>query len=126
MKIEFLPYQKKVGMKYITRPQTDEEMRMLTIWRDLALGRSVYLKVQAAEILETNKPGLPNKPVTALCLVPVVLDENGKEIPYLPQENEAVHPLQFVPTHNVGVSSGRKTRVIPQPTGRDIEEADLT
>lgn len=123
MKIDFLPFQRKVGSKYILRPQHDQEMRLLSIWRDLSLGKDVYFKVVAAESLDQNKPGMPAKPVTGLCLVPYTRDQKGNEVPYHPVEDENVDPLVPCRTRNVGVGSGRKTRVVAQPDGRSIEES---
>jgi hypothetical protein len=71
MKFEYIAETPKQGPKYIMRATdpTGEEMRFLTILRDLANKPGLVIRVVGAEVAPAPLVGQPPNPVTALSII---------------------------------------------------------
>lgn len=109
-KVEFIAPTKDTGPEYILRPQSVEEQRLLTIWRDRSIEGKVFLRVTGAEYSEKNILGLPDRPVVALRLELV----NAKGEPLTIPVDAPLDPNKFVkmeanPGRLAGVGTGKGT-----------------
>jgi hypothetical protein len=119
MKIEYFPAdrEKGTGPKYIFRPEAPKEQRMLTILRNVMLGKPHRLRIVGTENSEKNVPGMPAQPVLAAAFTIEDLDSKVPE-EFFPKEVDVLDPSRMVTTpeqaHPVAAAGARNIKVIKQ------------
>lgn len=127
MKLEFAEATKDHGPRYYLRPESAQEQRMLTIWRDWMLHTDNVLRVLGAEHSQKKLRGMPPKPVINMGLVMESREEKGS----LPQgldlkDQDVLDPTKPTskevldspsPVDRLVGGGGRRVQVIHQDTG---------
>ncbi len=129
MRFEYIPETPQQGPKYYmtANDPTGEEMRFLTIIRDLANKPGVVIRVVGAETAPTSLPGQPPNPVTRLSIIIEKRDGSAPRAAELLQaEREALlDPKKPVPTSkgwgrtdHVRSAQSKNMRVVQHPGGK--------
>lgn len=129
MKFEYIPETPQSGPKYYMTAddQTGEEMRFLTIIRDLANKPGYIIRVVGAETAPAPIPGQPPNPVTRLAIIIEKADGSAPRAAELLAAERAkiLDPSQPVPrgkehgtTEHVRDARRRHMRIVQRPGGR--------
>lgn len=130
MRVEYLPAKdENQGPRYYLRPETHEEQKLLTIWRDACMGYDCRLRFIGAEHVDKNIANMPAQPVinAGLCLE----TRDGKcPAPYLPHGADPLNPKGHTPNPDrahgpmAAVMARGKTRVTRQGETTVVESGD--
>jgi predicted membrane GTPase involved in stress response len=101
--------------RYFLYAQGREEMKFITILRDIMQGEEVKLRFGGAEVVGKNIPGLPNEPCQAIALV-----VENSDAPDVPKKD--VMDLSNIPAVAVESSAERKARIHRAQTGKGQPE----
>ena len=129
MKFEYLPETSKKGPVYIMTADdpTGEEMRFLTILRDLANKPGVVIRVVGGETAPGAIPGQPPNPVTRLSIIIEKADGSAPRAAELLEAERAqiLDPKKPVPrsqgwptTDHIRDARNKNMRVVQRPGGR--------
>ena len=129
MKFEYIPETPKRGPKYMmtANDPTGEEMRFLTIIRDLANKPGIVIRVVGAETAPAPIVGQPPNPVTRLA---IIIEKNDGTAPRAAELLAAERAKLLDPKHPVPQGQGwgttdhirdarsKNMRVVQQPGGK--------